>query len=88
MNGTNPEQKTDSGSRRPIVVDLGKRKGRAIRELREGRGPLVGEALETVRQVRAELGESASEQTPIVLLYERRRKRKGGSVGCPFFMMK
>ena len=88
MNGPSPDSKsaTSSAPARPVVVDLGKRKRRLVKELREGRGPLVDEVLETVRQVRTELGEDPDRgQTPIVVLYERRKKRKRSiGVGFPF----
>lgn len=89
MNGapSNPDNTSSSAAARPVVVDLGKRKRRLIKELRQGGGPLMDEVMETVRQVRAELGEGARAQTPIVILYERRRKKRGGrSLGFPFFM--
>ncbi len=64
----------------PIVLDLGKVKGKQIKKLKRGTGPLLDEVHEAVSTVHQELGDEAEgrELVPLVLLYERKRKKKRG----------
>jgi len=62
----------------PVVVDLGKVPRKRVKQLRRGRGPLVGEIEEVVEDVRQQLGDEADGKSvlPIVLLYRSKPKRK------------
>ncbi len=64
----------------PIVLDLGKVKRKRIRKLKRGTGPLLDEVYEAVAAVHDELGDEAEsrEVVPLVLLYERKRKKRRG----------
>jgi hypothetical protein len=59
----------------PIVVDLGRRKRKAIKQLKEGVGPAAAEvrtALATVKHPR-----EGADVLPVVILYRKRgRKRR------------
>jgi Family of unknown function (DUF6200) len=61
----------------PIVINLGKAKGKKIKDLKRGRGKLMDEVLAAIEQVRANLGEDAPEGRllPVVLIYEKKPKR-------------
>lgn len=65
---------------RPLVLDLGKRGKKAIRRLRQGRGPAMAEVMDVMDQVRAELGDDAEGKVllPVVVLYGRKRRRARG----------
>ena len=64
----------------PIVLDLGKVKRKQIKRLKQGTGPLLDEVHEAIASVRDELADEAEgkELVPVVLLYERKRKKKKG----------
>jgi uncharacterized protein DUF6200 len=60
----------------PIVVDLGGRRRKEIKELKRGEGPLVAEVGDVVEQVRAALAElDGKTLVPVVLVYKKKRKR-------------
>jgi len=62
----------------PIILDMGKKKKRAVRDLKRGRGRLMDEVEQTVEEVREGLGAEAEgkELVPIVLVYRRKQKRR------------
>ncbi len=64
----------------PIILDLGKKKKRAIKGLKRGRGRLMDEVEQTIEEVRAGLGADAAnkEIVPIVMIYQKKRKRQKG----------
>ena len=64
----------------PIVLDLGKVKRKRIKQLKRGSGPLLEEIHEAVASVGRELADEAEgkELLPVVLLYERKRKKPRG----------
>lgn len=64
----------------PIVLDLGKVKRKQIKKLKRGTGPLLGEVHEAIAGVHQELAAEAEgkELVPVVLLYERKRKKQKG----------
>ena len=70
----------------PIVVDLGKRKGSRIKQLKKGDGKLVSEVQEALAEVRDGLGAQAAskELVPIVVVYKKKVKG-GGRMRLPFF---
>lgn len=66
----------------PIILDLGKKKKRALRDLKRGRGRLMDEVEQTLDEVRAGLGDQmeGKELVPVVMVYRkksRRRRRRG-----------
>ncbi|HEV2763522.1 MAG TPA: hypothetical protein VGV38_11140 [Pyrinomonadaceae bacterium] len=63
---------------RPVVYDLGKRKKKYIRQLKNGRGELMAEVALAVEQVRSNLpeGQRDGQVIPVILIYKK--KRKGG----------
>lgn len=73
----------------PVIVDLGKAKRKNIKQLRQGRGKLLGDVEDAMREVTVSLGEQADgkQLVPVVLVYRKkakRRRRKGGGF-LPFF---
>lgn len=62
----------------PIMVDLGKQRPKRIKALKRGRGKLMDEVTNVLDEVQMSLGDEAEGRTlvPIILLYERKRKRK------------
>jgi hypothetical protein len=64
----------------PIVVDLGKKKKKQIRNLKRGRGPLLEDVADVVEKVRASLPEqlAGKELVPVVIVYRQKKKRSGG----------
>lgn len=85
------EQRTGTERLAPVLVDLGKVKKKEVRQLKEGRGALVGEVQEVLADVRQSLGPEAAgrELVPVVLVYRKKRKRRGGGGNgggmLPFF---
>jgi len=64
----------------PIVLDLGKKKKKLIRELKRGEGKLMEDVSQAVEAVRSSLADELTGKTliPVVIFYERKRKRKTG----------
>lgn len=71
----------------PIILDLGKASRRSVRQLRQGRGKLLGDVEDAMNEVTAAMGTEADgkQLVPVVLLYRRKRRRRsrGGGV-LPF----
>jgi len=69
-------------ARAPVLVDLGKKRRKQIKQLKRGEGPLVAEVTEVLEHVRAELGADLDGKTilPVVLIYEKKRKRGLGGL--------
>ena len=65
---------------RPIVIDLGKRKRKAIKKLKRGYGPLVDEILVALTEVQDNLGEQVAGNgiLPIIILYQKKQRRGRG----------
>ena len=70
----------------PIILNLGKKRKRALKELKRGRGRLMDEVEQAVEEVRAGLGAEASlkQIVPIVLIYRKKQKRRGKGWGRLF----
>jgi hypothetical protein len=64
----------------PIVVDLGRKRRKRIRQLKQGRGPLLDEVRNVLDQVTAGMGAEAADKhfVPVVLIYGKKRKRGRG----------
>lgn len=69
-----------SSTVKPIVLDLGKQSRKKLKHLKHGQGPLLQEVLESMDQIRATLGSEAEGKVlqPVVVMYERKAKVKGG----------
>ena len=63
----------------PIVLDLGRVKRKQVKRLKRGEGPLLDEVHEAIASVHHELGDEIEGKglVPVVLIYERKRKKKG-----------
>jgi len=65
----------------PIIVNLGKKKRRAIKRLKRGKGRAMDEVMDVMEQVQASLGAGDGAQktlVPVVVLYSRKRRRRKG----------
>ena len=60
----------------PIIVNLGKKKRKAIRRLRRGRGRLMDDVLECVEDLRDEQRIEGDVQ-PVVFIVRQKRRGKG-----------
>jgi cellobiose-specific phosphotransferase system component IIA len=62
----------------PVVIDLGKVKKKAVKALKQGRGPLIEEIDDVISQVRESLAEAGVGQTilPVIVLYREKPKKK------------
>ena len=62
----------------PVVLDLGRAKRKLIRALKKGEGELMEEVAAAVEAVRTNLGPEVEGKvlTPVVILYERRARRR------------
>ncbi len=69
----------------PIVVDLGKRKGKRLKQLKRGEGQLLGEVQEALDDIRRNLGAEAADKelVPVVVIYKKKAKG-GGRLRLPF----
>jgi uncharacterized protein DUF6200 len=72
---TDTPKKTDALA--PIVVDLGKHRRKAIRQLRRGEGPLMDDVRGCVEELRSAGSISATAQPIVIVVRQRRRKRAG-----------
>lgn len=74
------ENKTGDGITMPIVVDIGKKRGKRIKQLKKGRGPLLDEVDAAVDQVKERLGAEADGRVlvPVVIVYRKKPRRVKG----------
>jgi hypothetical protein len=72
----------------PIVVDLGKKSKKRIKEMKGGRGAAYHEVLDTLDQLKATLGDDSSGKkfVPVVVVYKRSRggRRTALPLAFPF----
>jgi hypothetical protein len=71
----------------PVVVDLGKKSKKQIRNLKRGKGKLLYDVAAAVEEVKASLGAEAAgkEFVPVVIVYRKKDKRGGRGGGwLPF----
>jgi len=70
----------------PIILRLGKKKKRAIKDFKRGRGRLMDEVEQTLTEVRAGLGAAANgkDLVPVVMIYREKPKRKRRGFGRLF----
>jgi len=64
----------------PVIIDLGKKRSKAIKSLKRGRGKLVNEVDQAVAEVVESLGAEAQQKEvlPVVLIYKKKQKRGKG----------
>lgn len=66
----------------PIIIKLGKRKSKSIKDLEKGTGKLMDEVKEVINQVKIKLDDKSDDKflIPVVLIYSKKSKRrkKGG----------
>lgn len=63
----------------PVVVDLGRKNRRRIRDLKKHQGPLMHDVAETISELRAGSPELADKElVPVVFVYEKRVRSKKG----------
>lgn len=65
----------------PVVVDLGKKSRKQIRNLKKGKGKLVHDVAAVIEEVKATGGAdlTGKELVPVVIIYSRKRKKRSGS---------
>ena len=70
--------KTSTEMTQPVIIDLGKQRGRTLKDLKQGEGKLWDEVLDVVDEVKEMLGAEADGKVlvPIVLLYQERSGRR------------
>jgi Family of unknown function (DUF6200) len=67
----------------PVIVDLGSRKKKAIKRLKNGRGKLMSEVALAIEQVRGGLsdGDQGRQIVPVVIIYKKKKKKGKGGKG-------
>jgi hypothetical protein len=62
----------------PVIIDLGRQKNRALKNLKKGKGKLWDEVFDVVEEVKDMLGNDADGKVlvPIVMIYCEKPKRK------------
>ncbi len=62
----------------PIIVELGKQRPKRIKGLKRGKGKLMNEVADVLEEVVVNLGDEIDGKTliPIILVYEKKKKRK------------
>jgi hypothetical protein len=68
----------DPAVTRPVIVDLGKARGKQVKRLKRGRGKLWDEVLDVCDEVSYQLGEEAEGKVlvPVVMVYRKKRKKQ------------
>ena len=74
-----PVEKSGSaaGANAPVVVDLGKHRRKRVKQLREGRGPLMAEVARAVEELQAAGTIAATAQPVVLIVRQKPRKRLG-----------
>lgn len=67
---------SSNGNPAPVVLDLGKRRRKLVRQLRRGEGKLLDDINGAVEELRTAGTLSAAAQPVIVVVREKRRKAK------------
>ena len=64
----------------PIIVSLGKKKKKQIKQLKRGKGGVMDEVMDVVAQVQDKLGSDAGDKilVPIVVVYREKSRRMRG----------
>lgn len=71
----------------PVILDLGKTKCKNIKQLRQGRGKLLGDVDDAMKEIIGSLGDQADgkQLVPVVLVYKKKAKKKRGGGLFPIF---
>ena len=77
-------QSTASEGLAPVLIDLGKVKGKTIRQFKEGYGKIADEVRDVVAEVRQDPEAATRELLPVVIVYRRKRRRRRGGRGGMF----
>ena len=67
-------------------VDLGTKRRKRVKQLRDGRGKLMDRVREVVEELRTEGTLAANAQPVLVIIRQRRKKRSAGGMGFPIGM--
>jgi len=61
----------------PVIVPLGKKKKKAIKQLKRGKGRAMDEVMDVVEQVQTNLGEAAAGKVilPVIVVYSKKQRR-------------
>jgi len=64
----------------PIILSLGKKKNKAMKQLKRGKGSAMDEVMGVVEQVQANLGDQAAGKLilPVVVIYRKKERRIRG----------
>ena len=70
--------KSSTEMTQPVIIDLGKQRGRGLKDLKQGEGKLWDEVLEVAEEVKEMLGAEAEGKilVPIVMLYQEKSGRR------------
>lgn len=68
----------------PVIVDLGKKRRKQVKQLRDGRGKLMDRVREVVDELRTDGTLAANAQPVLVIVRQRRRKKSSGSFPMGF----
>jgi len=61
----------------PVVIDLGRKSRKLVRRMRRGKGKLMNDIMDSIEELK-ENGEISKDAQPvIVVVRQKRRKRKG-----------
>jgi hypothetical protein len=65
----------------PIVIKLGKRSKKKLKQLEKGEGKLMDEVKEVINQASEKLGDQIEDKVlmPVVVLYKTKQKRRNRS---------
>ena len=83
-NGNNPaaaddtvEKYTPAEVTAPIIVSLGKKKRKVVKQLKRGKGKAMDEVMEVLDQVQERLGDQAEDKilVPVVVIYKEKPRR-------------
>ena len=68
-----------------VIIDLGSRRKKAIRDLKNGTGKLMLEVEQAIDHARASLPDEDKNKPiiPVVVIYRRKRRRSGGGSMLP-----
>lgn len=64
----------------PVILSLGKKKNKTIKQLKRGKGSAMEELMGVVEQVQNNLGEQAAGKLilPVVVIYSKKQRRVRG----------
>ncbi len=69
-----PPPKSEGQANVPLIVDLGKQKGKRVKDLRRGQGPLLRKVRRAVENMN-NAGLLADDAEPLLVIVERRRPK-------------